>query len=148
MATVTRIAAALILLASPVYAQEPTLKLPVEARPVAARISDYAVVSAATIRLYEAWHDEDRKGALIEAGCEAAVTAGSVELMKRAFGRERPDKSDRYSFPSGHSGMAFAMGGFRFAVPVAGLRVLSAKHFWTDTLGGILTAYAATQVCR
>lgn len=142
------IALIVTLLASPAFAEPTPLKLPIDKRPVAARIGDYAMVAVTTARAYEAWHDADRKGAFVEMACEAAVAMGSIELMKRAFHRPRPDGSDNKSFPSGHTGYATAMSGWQIGAVVAVSRQMAAKHYLTDTLGGLLTGYFATKVCR
>lgn len=145
----TRVSALIfVLLASPAFAEPTPLKLPVDKRPVAGRMADYTMVAVTTARAYDAWHDTDRKAAFIEMGCEAALTLGSIELMKRAFGRPRPDRSDNMSFPSGHTGYAAAMGGWQVATSVAVMRQMAWKHYFTDTLGGFLVGYAATKVCR
>jgi len=143
------IALLLLLLASPVYAQEPTpLKLPIDARPVAARISDYTLVAAATIRVRDAWHDADRTGAFIELGCEAGLTMGVIEVLKRVIHRTRPDGSDDHSMPSGHTGMAGVLGGWPLAAPVSVMRQMAWKHYLTDTIVGFGVAFLSTKVCR
>lgn len=147
---ITAIAIPLIVaIAAPAAAQEPTpLKLPVDARPVAARLADVAMIGVTGVRAYQAWRAYDRTHAFLEMGCEAAVTLVSIEVIKRAVHRRRPDGSDNLSFPSGHTGYAEAMGGWKVAVPVAGLRQMAWKHYFTDTLGGFLTGFVATKVCR
>ena len=45
-----------------------------------------------------------------EMGLEAlAVSALETQALKLAVRRERPDKADRYSFPSGHASASFAV---------------------------------------
>jgi hypothetical protein len=70
--------------------------------------------------------------------------------MKWGFGRERPDQSDHYSFPSGHSSSAFTSAtsltyayGWKAAVvayPVATFVALSRladnKHWFSDVMAG------------
>lgn len=79
-----------------------------------------------------------------------AATGLSIEVIKRLSGRMRPDGSDRYSFPSAHTGYAFATAttlhqfyGPKIGVPAYALAVLTAvgrmqdnRHWLTDTLGG------------
>ena len=67
----------------------------------------------------------------------------TVEFAERVIERERPDGSDRLSFYSMHTAMAFqTLGGPRLAValPVSvgtgGLRVAAGKHWLTDVLVG------------
>lgn len=144
-----RVLALVLLLAVPAQAQEPTpLKLPLGARPYAARAADLAVIGATAARGVEAWRSGDRRRAFLEMGCEAALALGAVEVLKRVVGRERPDHSDRLSFPSGHTAYAQAMGGWRVSVPVAALRQMAARHYLTDTVGGFLIGLGASRVCR
>ena len=70
--------------------------------------------------------------------------------IKEAVRRERPDKSDHFSFPSGHASNAFACAqvwveeyGWKAAVPgylaaglVAGSRLALAKHYFSDIAAG------------
>jgi membrane-associated phospholipid phosphatase len=82
-----------------------------------------------------------------------------VGLLKVSVRRERPDGSDRYSFPSGHAANAFALatalGGrhglrvrlplyaFSTLVPIA--RVHGRRHFFADVVGGGLIGIVAGQ---
>lgn len=82
----------------------------------------------------------------------AIVLLGIVTIAKMLVGRERPDGSDRRSFPSGHSAMAWYTVPFYgwnpFVVAWAGLvsasRVVFMRHYTTDVVaGGILGAAVA-----
>jgi membrane-associated phospholipid phosphatase len=70
-------------------------------------------------------------------------------LLKLATQRERPDKSDRHSFPSGHASNAFAMSAafakhykklavplYGFATFVAVSRMAASKHHFSDIVAG------------
>ena len=84
-----------------------------------------------------------------------ALTTGSTELIKRATNVERPDGSDRLSFPSGHAARAFAAAayvhrrhGVAAAWPLIGLaayvghtRVISDRHRWADVAGAAALSY-------
>jgi membrane-associated phospholipid phosphatase len=73
-----------------------------------------------------------------------------VQGVKFATGRERPDGSDNYSFPSGHAGSTFTLAtvvshyyGWKLGVPLftfAGLvsasRVEKGKHWASDVVAG------------
>ncbi|MEZ7498988.1 phosphatase PAP2 family protein [Flavobacterium sp. Arc3] len=76
-----------------------------------------------------------------------------VEITKSLAKRERPDKSNDLSFPSGHSAIAFtnatllyyeykdsnfwyASSGFLFAGATAAFRIANNKHFASDVIAG------------
>lgn len=70
-------------------------------------------------------------------------------ILKFAVQRERPDKSDHRSFPSGHASNAFAMAStfakhykklsiplYGFATYVAVSRMAASKHYFSDIVAG------------
>ncbi len=73
-----------------------------------------------------------------------------VQGLKLAAGRSRPDASNHFSFPSGHTASAFATAtviqrdfGWKFGIPayavgayVAASRMGSNKHFLSDVIAG------------
>ncbi len=82
-----------------------------------------------------------------------AIMGGVVKIMKNQFKEERPDKSDHFSFPSGHTATAFtnatllfyeykdsniwyASSGFAFAATTGFLRIANNKHYTSDVLAG------------
>lgn len=82
-----------------------------------------------------------------------AIMGGIVQTMKHTFKEERPDGSDQYSFPSGHTATAFtnasllfyeykdaniwyASSGFLFATATGFLRIANNKHYTSDVLAG------------
>lgn len=98
--------------------------------------------------------------AIVTTGARIGATYGAVFLLKKLVSRQRPcaigpdvhgynyydvcgsDNPD-FSFPSGHTALAFStIGGPRlaFSLPLAvgtgGLRVAAGKHWLTDTLAG------------
>lgn len=92
---------------------------------------------------------EDWTGDLEAAG-SIVIAGGAAYGLKHAFPEERPDHSDRRSFPSGHSSEAFAAAatienryGWKAGLPafavasfVAAARVEARKHHWYDCLAG------------
>ena len=82
-----------------------------------------------------------------------AIMGGLVQTMKHTFKEERPDGSDEFSFPSGHTATAFtnasllfyeykdsniwyASSGFLFATTTGFLRIANNKHYTSDVLTG------------
>jgi membrane-associated phospholipid phosphatase len=82
-----------------------------------------------------------------------AIMMGIVKTMKHTFKEERPDGSDAFSFPSGHTATAFtnasllfyeykdaniwyASSGFLFATATGFLRIANNKHYTSDVLAG------------
>lgn len=86
-------------------------------------------------------------------GISAVLTAGSVELVKHVSHETRPDGSDNYSFPSGHTATAFAsaeflrqeykdvspwygVAGYAAAAATGALRMYNNKHWFSDVVAG------------
>lgn len=86
----------------------------------------------------------------LQAGGSMLLAGGTAYGLKHAFPEERPDRSNRRSFPSGHSAEAFAAAatlenryGWKVGLPafaaatfVAAARVEARKHHWYDCLAG------------
>lgn len=136
--------------ASTVSAEPTPLRLPKGAT-IAARATDVAVFVPFALNLRDAWNAPDRRHALTCAAVENGVAMGVTELVKRLVHRERPDGSDRLSFPSGHTAFAAVnSSGWRWAITanVAIGRQMAGKHYLTDTLGGFGIGWAAGRICR
>jgi membrane-associated phospholipid phosphatase len=98
---------------------------------------------------------EGRKQLLWSFGSTFAVT----HLLKRTVKKERPDGSDRFSFPSGHTSSAFSGAaflqkryGWDVGVPayiaaslVGYSRVHAQRHDWVDVGAGALLAVGMNQ---
>ncbi|MEK7357738.1 MAG: hypothetical protein AAB250_14900, partial [Bdellovibrionota bacterium] len=70
------------------------------------------VLIGAGLWYYGETKDDSRSVHAGHASLEAvATTAIVVSSLKLVVGRERPDASDRYSFPSGHTSTVFASAG-------------------------------------
>ncbi|RYU90689.1 phosphatase PAP2 family protein [Mucilaginibacter terrigena] len=86
-------------------------------------------------------------------GMSEGIMALSTFSLKKVTHRLRPDGSNRYSFPSGHSGNAFAaaefmaqeygdkspwygVAGYTFATATAILRVYNRDHWFSDIIAG------------
>jgi membrane-associated phospholipid phosphatase len=79
-----------------------------------------------------------------------AATTATVELFKILYHRERPDRTDRHSFPSGHAANTFAVAtvldreydgvgpwiGYGVATFVSFTRVYGARHWFSDVTAG------------
>jgi membrane-associated phospholipid phosphatase len=86
----------------------------------------------------------------LQAGGSILLAGGTAYGLKRTFPEERPDHSDRRSFPSGHSAESFAAAatlenryGWKAGLPafaaatfVAVARVEGGKHHWYDSVAG------------
>lgn len=111
--------------------------------------SDIGVFSLAAVSMGYPLVTGDTQGALQAGGSFAAAELVAFGL-KEAFPEWRPDRSDRKSFPSGHTSGAFAAATSMFiregaeagipALAVAAFvgvaRVKADKHHWYDVLAG------------
>lgn len=112
----------------------------------------------------------DAKGTLLLRSAAAlAVSGGSAYLLKHIVRETRPDLSDRHSFPSAHTSIAFAgaymlhyeygrltpwvsVGAYAAATATAVLRVAHDRHHWYDVCAGAalgtLSAYASVRLIK
>lgn len=92
-----------------------------------------------------------------------ALTMGVVYALKYTTHETRPDGSNQYSFPSGHTAMAFALAevlhqefkatnkwigtlGYATAASVGALRMANNKHWFNDVMVGAGIGMLATKV--
>jgi membrane-associated phospholipid phosphatase len=93
----------------------------------------------------------------------AAATTALVYALKYTVAEERPDKSDKLSFPSGHTAVAFAFAtvlknefksqtvvpaiiGYSLASAVGTMRIANDKHWYADVLCGAGLGIATAEV--
>ncbi len=86
-------------------------------------------------------------------GTSVLITSAFVMPLKHIVKEERPDQSNKLSFPSGHTALAFAsaqfmyreykdtnfllsISGYSFAVFTGVYRMLNDKHWFGDVVGG------------
>ena len=100
---------------------------------------------------------EEVHGASGEVLRALVLVAGTVEALKIISGRTRPDGSNAFSFPSGHSANAFAMAtvlGRRYgravgvpllalAATVAAARIHDRHHYLSDVVAGSIMGIVA-----
>lgn len=97
---------------------------------------------------------------LKEGALSAAVTAGVTIGLKYLVKEQRPDYSNRHSFPSGHSAVTFASAtyigrryGWKWSIPAYALstytawgRVYGRKHHWWDVAAGAAIGAASSML--
>lgn len=92
-----------------------------------------------------------------------AIMAGSTTIVKRFADRPRPDGADNYSFPSGHTAMAFTAAeclnqeyrdvspwigyaGYTVATATGVLRMYNNRHWLSDVVAGAGFGIASAKV--
>jgi membrane-associated phospholipid phosphatase len=112
-------------------------------------ISDIGMFSLDAVAIGVPIAKGDKQGAFQAGGSIAAATLVSTGL-KHTFPEWRPDRSDRRSFPSGHTSNAFAAAtsllereGADVGIPALAVasvvgfaRVKANKHHWYDVVAG------------
>ena len=103
------------------------------------------------------------KEALLGKCLTVLTVGGTAYILKHSINEWRPDHSDRHSFPSGHTAIAFAgatslhkeygkrsawisVGGYALATFVAIDRVAKDRHHWYDVAAGAAIGVAGTEV--
>ncbi len=114
-----------------------------------ATLSDIGAYGLAAVSIGLPLIKDDTNGALQAGGSVAAAQLVTFGL-KEAFPELRPDGSDRKSFPSGHTSMAFSAAaslynrqGKSIGIPALAVatfvgfaRVQADKHHWYDVVAG------------
>lgn len=103
------------------------------------------------------------KEALVSKCLTAITVAGTTYLLKHSINEWRPDHSDRRSFPSGHTAIAFSgatalhkeygkhsvwisIGGYSLATFVAVDRMIKDRHHWYDVAAGAAIGTLGTEL--
>lgn len=106
---------------------------------------------------------DDWRGLAAATAMSLAVTAGTTHILKHSVREWRPDDTDRSSFPSGHTAVAFAgatvlhheyghvspwisVGGYAVATLTAADRVRRDRHYWHDVAAGAAIGVLATEL--
>lgn len=139
-------------------AEEPTF-LPTRAQKGVRTSTDVIAVALPATALAVTLIERDWEG-LKEGALSAAVTAGVTIGLKYIVKEERPDFSNRLSFPSGHAAVTFASAtylgrryGWKWSIPAYALstytawgRVYGRKHHWWDVAVGAAIGAASTML--
>jgi membrane-associated phospholipid phosphatase len=102
-------------------------------------------------------HDEH---GFVQLDASELLAEGSSLLLQELIDEERPDKSDRHSFPSDSAAVAFSAAsflqiryGWGYGLPayaVAGFvgwsRVESKRHYWHDVVAGAALGWVASEI--
>lgn len=137
-----------IVLPSQGHGEEPVFT-PTQAQKGVRTSTDVIAVALPATALAVTLIERDWEG-LKEGALSAAVTAGITLGLKYIVKEQRPDYSNRHSFPSGHSAVTFASAtyigrryGWKWSIPAYALstytawgRVYGRKHHWWDVAVG------------
>lgn len=145
----------LLLVPATAAAEGNPLALPAGKAQTAADVSSWALVGAnITGAVVQAFRAEDRGQAFKCLALLEGVSLGGAEGLKRAFPRERPDSSDRKSFPSMHSWLAGSNAGWNvrigwsMAVGAGVGRGLANKHHLSDIGFGLGAGWLTGRLCH
>lgn len=141
-----------LLLASQLLVSERNILAWTDHRELADWLSTGAVVTSIAIDTRESWTSPDRKKAFQCESMRIGMATGAAIALSRLVPRERPDGSDRASFPSRHTALAAASAsGWRFGLGLTigtGYgRMAANKHYLSDVLVGGLIGGLTHLVC-
>lgn len=121
--------------------------------------TDVVAVALPTAALAATIIQQDWEG-LKEGAFTAAATAGATLILKYSIKENRPDFSNKHSFPSGHTSVTFAAAtyigrryGWKWSIPAYALstytawgRVYGKKHHWWDVAAGAAIGAASAMI--
>lgn len=121
--------------------------------------TDVVLVALPVATLAGVLIEQDWTG-LKQLALSEATNFGASMLIKCIVREDRPDHSNRHSFPSGHTSISFATAtflqrryGWKFGVPAYVLstyvgwgRVFAKKHHWWDVLAGAAIGTGASLI--
>lgn len=142
-----------LLLASPVYAEDQPSALAPEHRTLADAISTGFVVAQLTADTIVNFRSPQRTRALLEEACSVGLAVGIAEVTKHFVHRLRPDGSDWKSFFSEHTAVTDAARGWSLhvgyvlTVGAAYGRAAANKHHWSDIAFGFGVGELTQRVC-
>ena len=121
--------------------------------------TDVVAVALPAAALAATLIQQDWEG-LKEGAFTAAATAGATLILKYSIKENRPDFSNKHSFPSGHTSVTFAAAtyigrryGWKWSIPAYALstytawgRVYGKKHHWWDVAAGAAIGAASAMI--
>ena len=121
--------------------------------------TDVVAVALPAAALAATLIQQDWEG-LKEGAFTAAATAGATLILKYTIRENRPDFSNKHSFPSGHTSVTFAAAtyigrryGWKWSIPAYALstytawgRVYGRKHHWWDVAAGAAIGAASAMI--
>ena len=113
------------------------------------QLGDYLQIALPAYAIGRTYGLDDQEG-LIQMGTGLVLNLAATQAIKKTTLQMRPDGSDRYSFPSGHTSASFQAAAFihkrygwekawphYLAASIVGYsRVHSNRHHWKDVIGG------------
>lgn len=119
------------------------------------------IAAAVTLKACEVESASSWKRFLVNSALSCAISSGVTYGLKLSIHERRPDWTDRRSFPSGHTSIAFAgatildkefrhvspwisVAGYAVATGVAVDRVARNRHHWQDVVAGAAIGVGGT----
>jgi hypothetical protein len=142
-----------LILSSPVSAQETQPSAWDSHRDVASNISNAMAYGSIALDAVDSWRSEHRGWAFACQGARLGVATAAALVVKHYVHRDRPDHSDQMSFYSQHTTTAAVSSGWslgaQIAIPLGTgyFRAAAAKHYWSDIGVGFATGVLSQHIC-